>query len=80
MVLNLSGITWVIALFGEDSHIKEGDTVKRTKRILRCQLVSCRGPRCHPLGMPIDGKGPIKSTATRKVEIKAPGIVARQSV
>ncbi len=81
MVLNLERDNVGIALFGEDSHIKEGDTVKRTKRIFEVPVGDALlGRVVNPLGMPIDGKGPIKATASRKVEVKASGIVARQSV
>jgi F-type H+-transporting ATPase subunit alpha len=81
MVLNLEKDNVGIALFGEDSHIKEGDIVKRTKRIFEVPVgEALMGRVVNPLGIPIDGKGPIKATASRKVEVKAPGIVARQSV
>ena len=62
-------------------HIKEGDTVKRTERIVRGS--GRRGPdrsRCQRHRQPIDGKGEIKTDTYSKVEIKAPGIVARKSV
>src|SRR3984885_12345517 len=81
LVLNLEKDNVGIALFGDDSFIKEGDTVKRTKRIFEVPVgEALLGRVVNPLGVPIDGKGPIKSSASRKVEIKAPGIVARQSV
>src|SRR3984957_18599458 len=81
LVLNLEKGNVGIALFGDDSYIKEGDTVKRTKRIFEVPVGDgVVGRVVNPLGQPIDGKGPIKSTGMRKVEIKAPGIVARQSV
>src|ERR1700722_6257349 len=81
LVLNLEKGNVGIALFGDDSYIKEGDTVKRTKRIFEVPVGDgVVGRVVNPLGQPIDGKGPIKSSAMRKVEIKAPGIVARQSV
>ena len=81
LVLNLEKDNVGIALFGDDSYIKEGDTVKRTKRIFEVPVGDgVVGRVVNPLGQPIDGKGPIKSTLSRKVEIKAPGIVGRQSV
>ena len=81
LVLNLEKDNVGIALFGDDSYIKEGDTVKRTKRIFEVPVgEGVVGRVVNPLGQPIDGKGPIKNATARKVEIKAPGIVARQSV
>jgi len=81
LVLNLEKDNVGIALFGEDSYVKEGDTVKRTKRIFEVPVgEGVVGRVVNPLGQPIDGKGPIKNVTMRKVEIKAPGIVARQSV
>jgi F-type H+-transporting ATPase subunit alpha len=81
IVLNLEKDSVGIALFGEDKYVKEGDTVKRTKRIFEVPVGDgVLGRVVNPLGIPIDGKGPIKADATRKVEIKAPGIVGRQPV
>ena len=81
IVLNLEKDSVGIALFGEDSAVKEGDTVKRTGKIFEVPVGDAvLGRVVSPLGIPIDGKGPINTTETRKVEIKAPGIVARQSV
>ena len=60
LVLNLEKDNVGIALFGDDSHIKEGDTVKRTKRIFEVPVGDgVVGRVVNPLGQPIDGKGPI---------------------
>lgn len=81
MVLNLEGESVGVVIFGEDRGIKEGDTVKRTKRIVQVPVgEALLGRVVDALGNPIDGKGPIQAQATRIVEIKAPGIVYRQSV
>lgn len=81
LALNLEKDNVGIALFGEDRHVKEGDQVKRTKKIFEVPVgKELCGRVVDALGMPIDGKGEIKAKATRQVEIKAPGIVARQSV
>src|ERR1700730_6136757 len=81
IVLNLEKDSVGIALFGEDSAVKEGDIVKRTGKIFEVPVGDAvLGRVVNPLGIPLDGKGPIKGTSSRKVEIKAPGIVARQSV
>jgi F-type H+-transporting ATPase subunit alpha len=69
------------ALFGETHMIKEGDTVKRTGRIAEVPVgKELIGRVVDALGQPIDGRGPINSKETRRIEIKAPGIVARQPV
>ena len=63
------------------SHIKEGDTVKRTGRIVEVPVGEALiGRVVDAIGQPIDGKGPINTDKFRKVEIKAPGIVQRKSV
>jgi F-type H+/Na+-transporting ATPase subunit alpha len=68
-------------MFGEPAAIKEGDVVKRTGRIMEVPVgEAVVGRVVNALGQPIDGKGPIESPHRRRVEIKAPGIVARQSV
>ena len=70
-----------VALMGEAAHIREGDLVKRTGRIIEVPVgMGLLGRVVDALGNPIDGKGPIQSTETRRVELKAPGIVARKSV
>jgi F-type H+-transporting ATPase subunit alpha len=81
LVLNLEKDNVGIAIFGDDYHIKEGDTVKRTKKIFEVPVgKEMLGRVVNPLGVAIDGKGEIKAKEMRKVEVKATGIVARQSV
>ena len=81
MVLNLEEENVGAAILGECFHIKEGDLVKRTGRIAEVPVGDAIiGRVIDPLGNPLDGKGPIESNETRKIEIKAPGIVARQPV
>ncbi len=81
LVLNLEEDNVGVAIMGEDIHIKEGDTVKRTGRIFQVPVGKAMlGRVVDPLGRPIDGKGPIQAEETRVVEIKAPGIVVRQPV
>jgi len=81
MVLNLEEDNVGAAILGEVVHIKEGDTVKRTGRIVEVPVgKAVIGRVVDPLGQPLDGKGPISMKETRRIEIKAPGIVARQPV
>jgi F-type H+-transporting ATPase subunit alpha len=81
MVLNLEEDNVGAAIFGDDRHIKEGDTVKRTSKIVQVPVgPALLGRVVDALGNPIDGKGPIDATAYKAVEIKAPGIVERKSV
>ncbi|WP_045212548.1 F0F1 ATP synthase subunit alpha [Desulfonatronovibrio magnus] len=81
MVLNLEEDSVGCALLGEDTEIKEGDLVKRTGKIVQVPVGDAvRGRVIDPLGRPLDGQGPIQSSDTRLVEIKAPGIVERKSV
>jgi F-type H+-transporting ATPase subunit alpha len=81
MALNLEEDNVGAAIFGEDRHIKEGDTVKRTSRIMEVPVGDAViGRVINPLGQAIDGKGPVESKEFRKVEIKAPGIVWREPV
>lgn len=81
MVLNLEAETVGVAILGDDTLIKEGSTVKRTRRIVQVPIgEEVLGRVVNGLGVPVDGKGDIKSKQYRKIEIKAPGIVARQPV
>ncbi len=81
MVLNLEQDSVGIVIFGEDREIKEGDTVKRTKKIVQVPAgEAVIGRVVDALGTPIDGKGPIAATEFRVVDIKAPGIIKRQPV
>ena len=81
MVMNLETETVGCVLFGEDRLIKEGDPVKRTGKVMEVPVgEALMGRVVNPLGQPIDGKGPIKSTKSRLVEVIAPGIVERSPV
>ncbi|QVK17781.1 F0F1 ATP synthase subunit alpha [Mycoplasmatota bacterium] len=81
MVLNLEIGHVGVILLGNTKLIKEGDTVKRTGRILEVPVgEELIGRVVNPLGQPIDGEGPIKTTKTRTVERKASGVMARKSV
>ncbi len=81
LVLNLEADNVGCAIFGDTSIIKEGDTVKRTGRIMEVPVgEAVVGRVVNALGQPIDGKGPIETKHRRRVEIKAPGIVQRQPV
>ena len=81
MALNLEEDNVGVVIFGSDRTIKEGDEVKRTERIAEIPVgEGLLGRVVDPLGLPIDGKGPIASTETRLIETIAPGIVDRKSV
>jgi F-type H+-transporting ATPase subunit alpha len=81
MALNLEEDNVGVVLFGEDRHIVEGDTVKRTGKIVSVPVgKEMLGRVVDALGNPIDGKGPIKTSETRQVDVKAPGIIPRKSV
>ena len=81
MVLNLEEDNVGAAILGDSEHIKEGDTVKRTERIVQVPVGEALiGRVVNGIGIPIDGQGEIETDDYRKVEIKAPGIVARKSV
>ena len=81
MALNLETDNVGIVIFGEDRYIKEGDVVKRTGTIVDVPVgKGLLGRVVDPLGNPLDGKGPIESTERRRVEVKAPSIIPRQSV
>jgi F-type H+-transporting ATPase subunit alpha len=81
LVLNLEEDNVGAAVFGEQQVVKEGDEVKRTGRIAEVPVGDALlGRVVNALGQPVDGKGPIKAAATRRIELKAPGIVARQPV
>jgi len=81
MVINLEEDNVGAALFGEPSAIREGDEVKRTGRIVEVPVGDALlGRVVNSLGQPIDDKGPIKAAESRRVELKAPGIIYRQPV
>jgi F-type H+-transporting ATPase subunit alpha len=81
LVLNLEEDNVGVALFGEVHKVKEGDVGRRTGKI--AQVPAGRallGRVVNALGEPIDGKGPIETTEFQRIELKAPGIIARQPV
>jgi len=81
MALNLEEESVGAVLMGDDSRIREGDIVKRTKRIAEVPVGDAIvGRVVDGIGQPIDGKGPIASKEFRHIEVIAPGIVKRQSV
>jgi F-type H+-transporting ATPase subunit alpha len=81
MVLNLEEDNVGIAVMGEDKHIREGDLVRRTGKIVSVPVgMGLLGRVVDGLGNPIDGKGAIQASETRRIEVKAPGIVTRKSV
>lgn len=81
MVLNLEEASVGIAILGDDTLVKEGSSVRRTGKIVQVPVgEELLGRVVNALGMPIDGKGDLKAKQHRRVEIKAPGIVERQSV
>jgi F-type H+-transporting ATPase subunit alpha len=81
MALNLESDNVGVVIFGDDSGIKEGDTVRRTNAIVEVPVgKGLLGRVVDALGNPIDGKGPIVAAERRRVDVKAPGIVPRRSV
>jgi F-type H+/Na+-transporting ATPase subunit alpha len=82
MALNLESDNVGVVIFGNDSSIKEGDTVKRTGAIVEVPVgKGLLGRVLDPLGNPIDGKGALTNVAERRrVDVKAPGIIPRKSV
>ena len=81
MALNLETDNVGVVIFGSDREIREGDTVKRTGAIVDVPVgKALLGRVVDALGNPIDGKGPIEATERRRVEVKAPGILPRESV
>jgi F-type H+/Na+-transporting ATPase subunit alpha len=81
MALNLEADNVGAVIFGSDNEIKEGDVVKRTGTIVDVPVgKELLGRVVDGLGNPIDGKGPLKTTQRSRVEVKAPGIIPRQSV
>ncbi|KAH0371979.1 ATP synthase subunit alpha, partial [Aureobasidium melanogenum] len=81
MCMNLEAGQVGVVLFGSDRLVKEGETVKRTGEIVDIPVgMELLGRVVDALGNPIDGKGPIKSSERRRAQLKAPGILPRQSV
>src|SRR5213080_2605550 len=69
------------ALFGEWQHVKEGEPVRRTGKVMSVPVgEGTLGRVVDPLGQPLDGEGPIQADGTRPLEFKAPGVVQRQPV
>src|SRR4029077_12854862 len=80
-VFNLEEDSIGAVIFGNYLDIKEGDSVKSTKRLLQVPVGDAViGRVVNPLGQPLDGGGPIKTSETRKMDIVAPGIAERQPV
>jgi len=81
MALNLEEDNIGAVILGPYSHIKEGDTVKRTGRIVEVPVGEALiGRVVNPLGQPLDGKGPIETDQFRPIESPAPGVIDRRSV
>ncbi|MCH8039512.1 MAG: F0F1 ATP synthase subunit alpha [Nitrospinae bacterium] len=81
VALNLEEDSVGVVLLGEDVGIREGDPVKRTGRIAEVPVGEALvGRVVDPVGQPLDGKGPIQTSEMRLIEVKAPGVVDRQSV
>src|SRR5689334_3723876 len=81
LALNLESDNVGAVLFGEWDKIVEGDTVKRTNRLLEIPVgEELLGRMVDPLGRPLDGKGEVNTSETRPAEFKAPGVVHRQGV
>ncbi len=81
LALNLEEDNVGVAIMGEDIHIKEGDTVKRTGRIAQVPVgEETLGRVLSAVGEPLDGKGPVDAKEFRRVEMVAPGVIARKSV
>ncbi len=81
LALNLEEDNVGVAIMGEDFNIKEGDEVRRTGRIAEVPVGDAvLGRVIDSVGNPLDGKGPIAATEFRRIEVIAPGVIARQSV
>ena len=81
LVMNLEADHVGVVLLGDDSLVKEGDEVKRTKRVMEVPVgENMLGRVVNSLGQPIDGKGDIKTNKTRPIEVIAPGVMTRKSV
>ncbi len=81
LVLNLEEDNVGVAVMGPYQDLREGDTVRRTKTIASVPVgKGLLGRVVNALGEPVDGKGPIKATETRRMEVKAPGIIQRRGV
>jgi F-type H+/Na+-transporting ATPase subunit alpha len=81
MAMNLEENSVSIVMLGSDKGVREGDTVKRTGKVVSVPVgEALLGRVVNALGQPVDGKGPIEATETRPIESPAPGIIERQPV
>ncbi len=81
LAMNLEEDSVGVAVMGDDRYIKEGDIVKRTGRIAEIPVgEGVLGRVIDTTGAPLDGKGPIESSESRRIEMVAPGVIARKSV
>ena len=81
LVMNLETDHVGVVLLGDDRLIKEGDEVKRTRRVMEVPVGgNMLGRVVNALGQPIDGLGPIETSKTRPIEVIAPGVITRKSV
>ena len=81
IALNLEEDSVGAVLMGDETSIKEGDPVKRTSRIAEVPVGEALvGRVVNAIGQPLDGKGPIKASTTQRLEVRAPGVIDRQSV
>ena len=81
LAMNLEEDNVGVAIMGDDTHIKEGDIVKRTGRIAEVPVGDAvLGRVLSAVGEPLDGKGPIEGAESRRIEMVAPGVIARKSV
>ena len=81
VVLDLDEESIGVVMMGESNHVEEGDPVRQTSRVLEIGVGDeLLGRVIDPLGNPIDGKGPINTSARRRLEVQAPSVVERQPV
>ncbi len=81
LAMNLEEDNVGVAIMGDDTHIKEGDIVKRTGRIAEVPVGDAvLGRVLSAVGEPLDGKGPVEGAESRRIEMVAPGVIARKSV
>src|SRR5256712_13964187 len=81
LAFNLEEDTVSAIILGDYTKIKEGDQVKTTGRIVEVPVGEALvGRVVNPLGVPLDGKGPIQTTESRKVDVVAPGVIQRKNV
>ena len=81
LAMNLEEDNVGVAIMGDDQDIKEGDIVKRTGRIAEVPVgEAVLGRVLSAVGEPVDGKGPVEATETRRIEMVAPGVIDRKSV